>query len=200
MNPSPYAPTTATDHIYKISSDLLMPDYTSIAIEDFAQRTSTVSKSQYQLLPTPIPTSANGSGDDGIIITLLPENSTSTFSPTISPSPTTNVYEVTQSVPVPDIVIKLRLNFSADPTDQQRMQVEQSLSLFVQDILQLSIPPNVSQEPGNIFNVLIVSSSSNNTGIASGSIDAITALLAGVHINRPLGVVDVSQALRQSRY
>ncbi len=194
MNPSPYTPTTSTDYIYKISSDLLVPISMSTAMEDSTQPTSIiaalVSKSQQQPLPTPTPTSVAGSRDGDSIIPLT-ENSTSISSPTISPTPT-NIYENTEPVSTPDIIIKLRLNFSVDLTDQERMQVEQNLSSFVQDILQLSIPPEVYPEPGNIFNILIVSSSSNDTGVASGSIDAITALLVGVHANR-LRVVDVSQ-------
>ena len=78
------------------------------------------------------------------------------------------------------------------------MQISQNLSLFIQDILQLSIPPEVSQEPGNIFNVLIVSSSSMDASVVSGNISAVTALLVGVHTN--MLRVDVSQTLRLSSY
>ena len=76
------------------------------------------------------------------------------------------------------------------------MQISQNLSLFIQDILQLTISPEVSQEPGNIFNVLIVSSSSMDAGVASGNISTITALLVGVHTNALR--VDVSQTFDYS--
>lgn len=147
-----------------------------------------------QPLPTPtsssidIPPDAIGSGSG--LVPGLYQTSKSRSSPTISPSPTNTAPE---PIPTPDVIIKLRLNFSIGITDQERMQIDQNLSLFIQDILQLTTPPLVSQEPGNIFNVLIVSSSSMNAGVASGNISAITALLAGVHTNRLLRV-NVSQS------
>ena len=190
---SPYVPTTTTNYIYDTTSDLLVPYYTSAAIEGSTSSiVALVSKSQQLPMPTPMPTIAAGSGD-GIIP--LSESSTSMLSPTTLPSPTS---PPGQPEPTPDIMIKLRLTFSANITDQERMRIDQNLSLFIQDILQLTIPPVVSQEPGNTFNVLIVSSSSMDADVASGNISAVTALLAGVHANTLR--VDVSQTSSLSNY
>ena len=110
---------------------------------------------------------------------------------TISPSPTI----VPQPVPKEDIVIKLRLNYSVDiTTDEERMLIRRNLSLLIQDLLQLSIPPkvNMSQETGNIYTILIVSSSSMDAGVASGNISAVSSLLDGISANTRLLRVDVS--------
>ena len=156
-----------------------------------------------QPLPTPmssikfITPDVIGSGSGLVDLFSVYQTSESRY-PTISPSPTNTVPE---PVPTPDIIIKLRLNFSIGITDQERMQVYQNLSCLIEEILQLTTPPLVSQEPGNIFNVLIVSSSSMDAGVASGNISAImTALLAGMHTNTGLLRVDVSQSILYNNY
>ena len=152
-----------------------------------------------QPLPTPISSikftspDAIGSGSGLVDLFSVYQTSESSRSPTISPSPTNTVPEPVPTPPTPDIIIKLRLNFSIGITDQERMQIDQNLSLFIKDILQLTTPPLVLQEPGNIFNVLIASSSSMDAGVASGNISAIAALLAGMHTSGLLRG-DVSQS------
>ena len=108
----------------------------------------------------------------------------------MSPSPTT----VPQPVPKEDIVIKLRLTYSVHITDEEQMLIGRNLSLLIQDLLQLSIPPkvNTSQETGNIYTVLIVSSSSMDAGVASGNISVVSSLLDGISANTGLLRVDVS--------
>ena len=161
-------PTTLTD------DSILMP-----MMEGSAQLTSITASTSKPELPRPTPTptmlsndlpSGDGSGD--IMVRLpLPTNT------------------------APDIIIRLRLMFSVELNDEERMQVEQNLSSIVQDILQLTIPPVVTQEPDNIiFSVLIVTSSSMDTSVASGNISAINTTLTGELAHR------LTLAVRQTIY
>jgi hypothetical protein len=183
---------TTTDY-----DSILMPDipYTA-SLDGSADRFTSGVATTSQPQPTPTSTTnfispdAVGSGGSGLMVPDLyqtSESSTFASSPTIPPSPT-NTYTVPEPVPTPDVIIRLRLNFSIGITDQDRMQTGRNLSLFIQDILQLTTPPVVSQEPGNIFNVLLVSSSSMDAGVASGNISAVTSLLTGVHTSELLRV------------
>ena len=178
---------TAADY-----DDMLMP----ATVGDFSDELTLIAVSiTPQPLPTPmssikfISPDAIGSGS-GLVDLFSVYQTSESRSPTISPSPTNTV---PVPMPTPDVIIKLRLNFSIGITEQERMQVYHNLSRFIEDVLQLTTPPLVSEEPGNIFNVLIVSSSSMNAGVASGNISAITALLAGMHTSGLLRV-DVSQS------
>ena len=172
--------------------DILMPatvgdssdGLTLIAVSNTPQPLPTPTSSIEFITPDVI-----GSGS-GLVDLFSVYQTSESRSPTISPSPTNTIPE---PMPTPDVIIKLRLNISIGITDQERMQIDQNLSLFIKDILQLTTLPLVWEEPGNIFNVLIVSSSSMNAGVASGNISAIAALLAGMHTSGLLRV-DVSQS------
>lgn len=143
-----------------------------------AQSVSTLQLGMLQ--PTPSPTeSEDGSGSGQ----LLERSIRSTAAVGVFPSPTSNVKQ-----PSPDFTIKLRLNFSTELSDEEQIEVQRSLSLLVENNLELSISPEVFRESENVFNVLIVASSSVNIDVASGNISAIAALLT-VDIEELRGLV-----------
>ena len=176
---------------------MLMPDITYTS----ERLVSTVATTTHVPQPTPTtdvnisPSYSDDSPGSGLMLDLFSTHQTSqsrifTSYLTMSPSPTT----VPQPVPKEDIVIELRLTYSVNITDEERMLIGRNLSLLIQDLLQLSIPPkvNISQETGNIYTVLIVSSSSMDAGVASGNISAVSSLLDGISANTGLLRIDVS--------
>ena len=138
--------------------------------------------SRWLLQPTPtlIAFSGYGSGyDDDYMYLETTEDAT-------FPSPVTS--STTTQRP-PDVIIRLRLSFESNITADQKTQVGQNLSDIVKEILQLNLPPFVSQESDDVFSLLIVTSSSSFDNITSGDLNVVkTELLTGKLSSRLQGV------------
>ena len=171
-NPDPTTLPEDFDDITMIDNMPLMPYTTAVRTASTAQI----------LQPTPTPTpsmfvgDSSGSGDVG---DLGPTDST-TFTSPLMPTATQQ--------PDADVIITLRLSFHVQLSGNMLEQFRGNLSDVVREILELSIEPEVTQRSDDTFNVLIVTTSSQNEDVSRGNLSAITAKLNSAAAARLYGV------------